>query len=141
MRGPKIKTKKDHAELRVNSKIYSKETIFSVGYVLLDRVYILLDCDKDDIIVYLYPQKKDADLQKLSLEFCNELLNYAHYFSRLKNNAEAIKLIMQRALFSAAPSLVQEAEEKEIEDLIKELEEDTDEQNKTNPATSKEDKK
>jgi hypothetical protein len=31
---------------------------------------------------------------------------------------------MQRALFSTSPSLVQEAEEKEIEDLIKELEEE-----------------
>ncbi len=140
MKAPKIKTTKDHAELRVNSQIYSKETVFAVGYALLDRVYILLDCDKDDIIIYLYPQKKDADLRKLSLEFCNELLNYAHYFSRLKNNAEAIKLVMQRALFSAAPSLVQEAEEKEIEDLIKELEEETDEQNKADSTTPKKDK-
>ena len=140
MTGPKIKTTKNYAEVRVNSKIYSKETVFAVGYVLLDRAHILLDCDKDDIVVYLYPQKKDVDLQKLSLEFCDELLNYAHYFSRLKNNAEAIKIVMQRALFSAAPSLVQEAEEKEIEDLIKELEEDTDEQSKANPTTPKKNK-
>lgn len=120
----KIKVKDGYAELRVNSEIYSKETIFAVGYVVLDKVYILLDIDKSDIVVYLYPQQKGADLKQLCLEFCNELLNYAHYFSRAQNNAEAIKSIMQRALFSAAPSLVQEAEEKEIEDLIKELEEE-----------------
>lgn len=124
MSEPKIKVMKDHAQLRVNAKIYSKETIFAVGYVFLDKAYLLLDTDKNDIVIYLYPQKKSMDLKKLSLEFCNELLNYVHYFSRAAKNAEAIKMIMQRALFSAAPSLVQEAEEKEIEDLIKELEEE-----------------
>lgn len=141
MPGPKIKITDDYAELRVNSKIYSKEIIFAVGYVFLDKAYILLDRGKDDIIVYLYPQKKSANLKTLSLEFCNELMNYAHYFSRSENNAEAIKTIMQRALFSAAPSLVQEAEEKEIEDLIKELEEDEDEQTQTSAPTAKKNKK
>ncbi|MEW5895209.1 MAG: hypothetical protein AB1650_05585 [Candidatus Omnitrophota bacterium] len=124
MSKPKIKITEDCAELRVNSKIYSKETLFAVGYVFLDKAYILLDADKSDAIVYLYPQQKGTDLKKLCLEFCNELINYSHYFSRIQNNAEAIKAIMQRALFSAAPSLIQEAEEKEIEDLIKELEEE-----------------
>ena len=141
MPGPKIKITDDYAELRVNSKIYSKEIIFAVGYVFLDKAYILLDRGKDDIIVYLYPQKKSANLKTLILEFCNELMNYAHYFSRSENNAEAIKTIMQRALFSAAPSLVQEAEEKEIEDLIKELEEDEDEQAQTSAPTAKKNKK
>ena len=127
MNKPKIKILDDYAELRVNSKIYSKETIFAVGYVLLDKAYILLDMDKGDIVVYLYPQQKGTDLRQLCLEFCNELVNYSHYFSRVKNNAEAIKSLMQRALFSAAPSLVQESEEKEIEDLIKELEKEENE--------------
>jgi len=122
MSEPKIKITKEYVELRVNSKIYSKETIFAVGYVFLDKAYILLDEDKKDVVIYVYPQKKTENLKKLGLEFCNELLNYAHYFTRVKENADAVKTIMQRALFSAAPTLVQEAEEQEIEDLIKELE-------------------
>ncbi len=130
MSQPKIQIKDDYAELRVNGKIYSTETIFAVGYVFLDKAYILLDSDKTDIIIYLYPQQKKVDLRKLSLEFCNELLNYAHYFERTKHNAEAITAIMQRALFSAAPSLVQEAEEKEIEDLIRELESEEEKEKK-----------
>ncbi|HBG61617.1 MAG: hypothetical protein A2Y03_09435 [Omnitrophica WOR_2 bacterium GWF2_38_59] len=128
MSKPKINVNENYAELRVNPEIYSKETIFAVGYVFLDKAYILLDIDKDDFVIYLYPQQKNTDLMQLSLEFCNELVNYAHYFTRSESNAEAIKAIMQRALFSAAPSLVQEAEEKEIEDLIKELEEEEEEE-------------
>lgn len=136
---PKMIITDEYAELRLNSKIYSKETIFAVGYVLLDKLYILLDMDKNDIIVYLYPQHKKTDLQKLCLEFCNELLNYAHYFTRAQNNAEAVKTIMQRALFSAAPSLIQEAEEREIEDLIRELEEEEEHEKgrKDNDAAAK----
>lgn len=114
----------DRAEVRLNSKVYSKETIFAAGYVFLDKAYILLDESGGQYIVSLYPQKQNTDIKKLAMEFLNELLNYSHYFTRLKANADSIKAIMQRALFSTAPSLVQEAEEKEIEDLIKELEEE-----------------
>lgn len=124
MSGREFKLHNGFAELTINSKMYSKETVFAAGYVFLDKAYILLDQNKSNTVVYIYPQDKNADLKKLSLEFYNELLNYAHYFSRAKANAEVIKSMMQRALFSAAPSLVKEAEDKEIEDLIKELEEE-----------------
>ncbi|MBL7197984.1 MAG: hypothetical protein ISS47_07780 [Candidatus Omnitrophica bacterium] len=136
-----IKISKDCVELKVNPKVYSKETIYSAGYVFLDKAYILLDQDKDKIIVHLYPQKKSEDLKKLGLDFYNELLNYSHYFSRAKTNAEAVKALMQRALFSAAPSMVQEAEDKEIQDLIKELEEEEKKEQGKSVKTNKKTKK
>ena len=120
----KIMILEDHAEVVLSSKIYSKETIFAAGYVFLDKAYILLDQDGDQFIIHLYPQKQGLSLKSLAMEFLNELLSYAHYFSRLKTNADTVKSLMQRALFSSAPSLVQESEEKEIEDLIQELEEE-----------------
>ncbi|MGD0335597.1 MAG: hypothetical protein ABSB18_00650 [Candidatus Omnitrophota bacterium] len=117
--------KEDFVKLSVDSRIYSKETIFSAGYIFLDRAYIYLDKDSADKIgVWLYRKDKKQSLDTLGKEFYNELLNYAHYYSSLRANAESVKLLLQRALFSAAPSMVQEAEEKEIEDLIKELEEE-----------------
>ena len=103
MSKPNIEIKDDYAELKVNADIYSKETVYAVGYVFLDKAYILLDSDKDYIVVYLYAKDGESDLENLALEFCNELMNYAHYFSRAENNAEAVKALMQRALFSAAP--------------------------------------
>jgi len=110
-------------KLSVDSKVYPLGTIYSAGYVFLDRAYIYLDREKDDkIAVWLLPKNKKESQNNLKGDFLNELLNYAHYFNSLKANAEAMKMLMQRALFSAAPSLVQESEEKEIEDLIKELE-------------------
>jgi hypothetical protein len=52
------------------------------------------------------------------MDFYNELLNYAHYFTSLKANAEALKMLMQKALFSAAPSLVTDTATKEIDGLL-----------------------
>jgi hypothetical protein len=89
----------------------------------MDKAYIYLDSEGPEAVaVWLRPKVKGANLETLAGEFCQELLNYAHYFTSLKANAETVKILLQRALFSAAPSLVQEAEEKEIQDLIKELE-------------------
>jgi len=135
-----INSKENFVKVSVNPKVYSLQTIYAAGYVFLDRSYILLDRDeKKDIEVYLFPQKKRQDLKRLGFEFCNELLNYAHYFSRAKANAETVKAIMQRALFSASPGLAEEAEEKEIQDLIKELEEEEEkgEKGKDELTTSK----
>ena len=117
-----VKVEKDYALVEVNLKVYSKDTVFSAGYVFLDKAYILLDQEKDKLLVYLYPQNSPCDLKKLGFDFCNEVLNYAHYFSRVKANAEAIKLIMQRVLFSTTPSVFEDAQDREVQKMIEELE-------------------
>lgn len=116
---------KDWVKLIVDIRVYPLSTVYSSAYVFLDKAYIYLDKDsKEKVAVWLFPKAKKENLNKLGMDFYNELINYAHYFSSLKTNAETVKLLLQRALFSAAPSLVKEAEEKEIQDLIKELEEE-----------------
>ncbi len=111
-------------KLQVKEKVYTLPTIYAAGYIFLDRAYLLLDKDKDEVIIYLFPKKKGADLKQLGMGFLDELINYAHYFTRAAENVEVTKAILQRALFSASPSLAQEAEDKEIEQLVQELEED-----------------
>jgi len=126
-----MKKGKGCIKLIVNPKIYTIYSIYSAGYIFLDRAFIYLDKDKkDNTIVYLFPKTKKENLEKLGLEFYNELLNYSHYFTSLKANADVIKTLLQRALFSSAPSVVQESEEKEIQDIIKELEEEEKTQHK-----------
>jgi hypothetical protein len=107
----------------VDLKVYPLQSIHSSGYVFMDRAHVRLEEEKKDLVAVWLKSKKEAqDLEKLALDFSDELLNYAHYFSSLKTNAENMKILLQRALFSASPSIVKEAEEKEIENLIKELE-------------------
>lgn len=110
-------------KLSVNSKIYSLETIYAAGYLFLDKVYILLDEGRSNHIdVHLFPQNSSMDLKKTAFEFYNELLNYSHYFSRAKMNADTAKLILQRAFFSLSPEIKQESEDQEIKDLLSEFE-------------------
>jgi len=124
----KISIKKDHVQVKVDSRVYSKETIFAAGYIFLDKAYVLVDQENKNYIVCLYPKKR-ADMKKIGYEFYNELLNYAHYFSRVKANASAVKTLLQRALFSAAPELVEDAQDEEIQKLIKKLEKEESEEN------------
>jgi His-Xaa-Ser system protein HxsD len=115
---------KGRVQLSVNPEVYQLSTVYAASYVFLDRVYIYLDKDTNGkIIVWIFPKDKKENLDILGMEFYNELLNYANYFNNLKANAGIIKTLMQRALFSAAPTLVNEAAKKEIEDLITNLEE------------------
>jgi len=113
----------DWIKVPVSLKVYPLQSVHSAGYAFMDRAHVRLEEEKKDgIEVWLKPKNDKQDLQKLALEFSDELLNYAHYFSSLKTNAENMKILLQRALFSASPSIVKEAEDKEIENLIKELE-------------------
>ncbi|MDP2653400.1 MAG: hypothetical protein Q8Q08_05145 [Candidatus Omnitrophota bacterium] len=107
----------------VDLKVYPLQSIHSAGYVFMYRANVRLEEEKRDLVAaWLKPKKDKQDLEKLALDFSDELLNYAHYFSSLKINADNMKVLLQRALFSASPSIVKEAEDKEIENLIKELE-------------------
>lgn len=111
----------------IDLNVYPLQSIHSSGYAFMDRAHVRLEEEKKDLVAaWLKPKTSTKDLEKLALEFLDELLNYAHYFSSLKANAENMKILLQRALFSASPSLVKEAEEKEIENLIKELEAEED---------------
>ncbi|MDE2221565.1 MAG: hypothetical protein KGK03_00660 [Candidatus Omnitrophica bacterium] len=119
----KFETAEDWVKVSVDLKVYPLQAVHSSGYAFMDRAHVRLEQEKKDTVsVWLKPKEVKKDLQALALEYSDELLNYAHYFTSLKANAENMKLLLQRALFSAAPSIVKEAEEKEIENLIKELE-------------------
>ena len=113
---------KDWVKLSVNPKVYPLSTIYSAGYAFLDRAYIYLDKDtKGKIAVWLFSKSKKGSLNKLGMDFYNELLNYAHYFNRIKANADTIQIIMQRALFSVSPKALAESEDKRVEELIDEF--------------------
>lgn len=107
----------------VDLKVYPLQAIHSASYAFMDRAHVKLEEEKKDLVaVWIKPKEESEDLEKVALNFTDELLNYTHYFSSLKINADNMKTLLQRALFSASPSVVKEAEEQEIEALIKELE-------------------
>ena len=128
-----------YVKITLSPKLYPLQSIYAAGYVFLDKAYVLLGQDKNkDIEVYLF-SKNNQDLKNLGMEFYNELINYSHYFSRVESNAGAIKTIMQRVLFSVNPKFAEEAEEQEIQGLLRELdkEEGLKPRNKYAPSAAK----
>ncbi len=123
----KFETSDGWIKVPVDLNLYPVQSIHSSGYAFMDKAFVKLEEEKKGVAaVWLKPKSKVKDLEQLALEFCEELLSYAHYFTSLKANGENMKILLQRALFSASPSMVKEAEEKEIENLIKELEAEED---------------
>jgi His-Xaa-Ser system protein HxsD len=103
--------------VRVNSKIYPLNVIYSASYVFLDRCYIMLDGDPEVEVVVELRLKDGVDLglDVLAKEFFNELLNYAFYENQSKKNAQLRNTLLQAALFSDAD--VDEEPEVEVDDV------------------------
>lgn len=110
--------------LSLNNEIYPLATIHAAAYVFVDRAYMIMDKVNDAIQVTIV--SKGEAPENIKNDFYNELLNYNNYFTHLEKNKDAVRLIIERAMFSANPSLVQEAEKQEIDNLLKELEQEDD---------------
>jgi len=107
-----INKKENKVLISVNPKIYPLDVIYSASYVFIDKNYVFLDGNvKKKIIVELKPKQK-YDLEKLGREFNNELLKYADFKKRSKQTKQVREMIIQRALFTNDPSLVDEIDSK-----------------------------
>ena len=67
--------------IKVNSKVYPLEVIYSAAYSFLDKAHIILDSQKEDeIIIDIKPKIGTVSKDKeLSVEFSNELIRHEEY--------------------------------------------------------------
>jgi len=132
-----LETTEEYCKLRINKGMYPKETLYAAAYAFLDRAYVLLDEEGDQFVIYLYKkqaaqqecggaQPPDVDLKTLGMQFTNELNNFNNYLTNLRENKDVVKLLIERAMFSANPGLIEEAEQEEVKKLLEELEQDED---------------
>jgi len=109
---------KNKITFSLNSEITSLEAIYSTCYTFLDRFYIYLDKKGKNIVVTLYPKKKKVNLKTTEGEFRNELLNNLLREKIIKNNSKIREYIVGQALYSSAPSEIEEFLAKTEEDYI-----------------------
>jgi His-Xaa-Ser system protein HxsD len=104
----------------LNSKIVSLEAIYSTCYSFIDKFYIYLDKNKENIIVSLQPKEKETKINPKAIEgeFRNELLNNLLREKIAKNNAKIREYILGQALYSSMPSEVEEFLSKTSEDYL-----------------------
>lgn len=116
-----LNKKENRVLVSINPKIYPLDVIYSAAYVFLDKAYVLLDGNpKEKVTVELKPKEKH-DLEKLGREFNNELLNYAQYKKQAKLNAPIRQILLQRALITNDPSLVEKEDDLDLDDLDDDL--------------------
>ena len=114
--------------VKINPKLYNISSLYSAAYVFLDRAYFLFEGDPEKEIEVKITAREGEDPELISKEFLNELINYSNYSENLKINQDTVKLIIEKALFSASPALMEEAEEKEIQELIEDFEKEDDQE-------------
>jgi len=108
-----IKKDEDKTIIRINPKIYPLDVVYSATYVFLDKAYILIDGNpKKEILVELKP--KDKKNISIGEEFNNELLNYANHKMFFEKNKDIRNAIIQRALITNDPSVLESKDKKEI---------------------------
>lgn len=88
--------------LSVNPKIYPLDVIFSAAYIFTDKNYIILDGNpEDEILVEIKPKEKTNEMEKIAMEFNNELVNYGSYAVQSARNTHLRHIILQRVLQTA----------------------------------------
>lgn len=103
---------KNRVLISLNPRIYPLDVVYSACYVFIDKAYVLLDGEpEEEIIVELKPKDESESIEKLGMEFSNELLNYAVYKRQSLANADIKTLIVQAAL--SAPKADQKEQKKD----------------------------
>ncbi len=100
------KPKENQIVFYLNGKAYPLEAIYSAAYVFLDRVYVYLDGDPaKKMVVSLKGKEKlnKKQLEALTGEFHNELLNYLLRVEIAKRNKKVRDFVVGTALVSGLP--------------------------------------
>jgi His-Xaa-Ser system protein HxsD len=117
-----LKVENNSAVLSINPKLYPLEAFYSAAYVFLDKAYIILDGDPEKEVLVKIKPKEGQDPEKLGNEFLNELINYADYQKRAEQTKKIREMLLQRALITNDPSIVED--NGEVDELLKELEDE-----------------
>jgi His-Xaa-Ser system protein HxsD len=91
-------------KLKINSRVYPPEAVYSTCYVFIDRAYLFLDGEpKKEIRVTMKGKKNlsKKQLESMAGEFSNELLSAALRINLARHNKKMRQRIVERALVSA----------------------------------------
>jgi len=97
--------KKISQKITVDLKIYPLEAIYGASYVFIDRAYLFLEPAGKNKVAITFRPKEDAgakELENITGEFFNELLNYAFRLNLSKENKKIRQHIIEQALFAAS---------------------------------------
>lgn len=86
------------AIVSVNPKVFPLEVVFCAAYVFVDRAYLIVDGDPEKELKVIIKGRDGEDVEKISSEFFNQLLNYSVYILQAARNQGVREAIIRRAL-------------------------------------------
>jgi His-Xaa-Ser system protein HxsD len=111
-----INKKGNKLVIKINSKIYSLDVIYTVCYVFLEKAYIRIDGDPNEIILIELTSKPGFDIDLLEKEFQNELINYAFHEQQLEKTKDIRTIMLQKALLGSGPTIDSNLKKAEIKE-------------------------
>lgn len=147
---------KGNLNFAVKLSVYPLQAVYAACYLFIDRAYVHLDMDSSGNILVSMKGKEDVPrkrLEEIQGEFRNELLHQALRMRISESNQKIREYIVTQALLSAQPPadvkaasaeaekapVLDEKLEKEIEDLLAEVEKASEGQDPLNIAVPWED--
>ena len=104
--------------VKVNTKVFPMDIIYSAAYFLLDRAYVVLDGDPNkEVFVILSPRTFKGELEDLGRMFFDELIHAGFEAVQLLRNKD-LKDALINALTEASGS--KEVDEEDIATLWEE---------------------
>lgn len=127
-------------ELKVDTTLFSPQVVMKAAYTFLDQAYFFFRNDDKSIIVQITPKESASwTAEKFALEYSDELLATLLRYNLERDNKEIRETIVKRALSSFADVenftyVAQDAQvqknqidfDKDIDDILKEIENDPD---------------
>lgn len=131
-----INEKEGSISVRIDPKLYNLNVVYSACYVMLDRVYVLLDGNPEkEIIVNIRPkleqnEKKanidsdkvdESSLKMLADEFMNHLIAQGFYHFQNQETMSIRSLILRRILMlddKNVPVIAKKNSKNEAQELI-----------------------
>ena len=110
----------DKTILRFKEKLYPKEAVMKAAYHFIDRSYIHVDVSDEEYVIEII-SKEFEDINKIALEFENELLAQAVRYQVYLQTHTIREILMARAMSSTITGSNTELEKVELPDNIDNL--------------------
>lgn len=98
----KINEKKNQITITLDKEMYNIDAIYTASYIFLEKAYILLKSDENNIYAILQVKEKGLDLEEVANEFCNQLINYSFQLEMSKKNLDVKRNILEQ-IYSSTP--------------------------------------
>lgn len=97
---------KNMIELHIDKDLYNKKTVFRTCYKFTDKVYVYIQSNENQFVIYFTKKDPNYAIEDISKEFTNELLDQELRQLVLEDTQKVRDAIVARALLSGQSNAI-----------------------------------